>query len=335
MQIYVNQLSQHLNQLKPVYLVLGDEPLQKQQSVDAIRQACIKQGFDERISLHQDAQFRWHELTSCGQNLSLFSQRQLIELELTSLKPGQEGSKAFTQFLDNQSSDTILLIHGPKAAMDTQKAKWFKKLEQAGLFVSVNQPQGRHFSQWAQQAAQTKQLRFEQDALAKFCQMFEGNLLAADQELDKLSLALGQQTITNELLKERVTNQARYNLFELQDAFLGGNTNKALAILSSLKNEALEPQLLFWAFSRELELLVTLKGAQLKRQPLNKIYQQARVWQSRQSIFESALQRLSFEQLNHANSLLAQIETEVKVEFNTPWALCAELIILLSTGRKL
>jgi len=333
MQIYVNQLSSHLKQLKAVYIVLGDEPLQKTQSVDSIRKACFKQGFDERICLIQDPSFRWSDLTSSGQNLSLFSNRQLIELELTSLKPGQEGSKALNQFLDHQSPDTILLIHGPKAPAEVQKSKWFKRLEQAGLLVSVNQPQGRHFTQWLSQAAAGKGLSFEQDALSKFSLMFEGNLLAADQELEKLSLALGNQRITNALLKERVTNQARYNLFELQDAFLAGNTTKALRILSSLQDEAIEPQLIFWAFSREIELLVSLKVAQTKRLPLTKIYQQARVWQSRQALFEQALNRISLDQLLNCSSLVASIERQIKVHFVTPIDLLCELTLCL-TGQQ-
>lgn len=330
MQIYVNQLNNHLNPLQSVYMVLGDEPLQKMQALDTIRLACQKQGFDERIILSQDTSFRWSDLSSSGQNFSLFSSRQLIELELTSLKPGQEGSKAFNQFLDQQSPDTILLIHGPKAPSEVQKSKWFKRLEQAGLLINVNQPQGRHFSQWLTQAAAEKGLSFEPDALTKFCLMFEGNLLAGNQELEKLSLALGQQRITSQILKERVTNQARYNLFELQDAFLAGNSAKAVVILSTLKNEALEPQLLFWAFNRELELLIQLKSAKLQRKPLAKIYQQARIWQARQVLFEQALRRLSLNDLLACNTLLAQIELDIKVNFDTPWQLMAQLIIKLA-----
>jgi len=334
MQIYVNQLANNLQSLKAVYMVLGDEPLQKMQAIDNIRHACQAQGFDERISLIQDPSSRWSDIAASGQNLSLFSSRQIIELELTSLKPGQEGSKAINHFLDHQSPDTILLIQGPKAPQEVQKSKWFKRLEQAGLLVSVNQPQGRHFNQWLEQAAREKGLSFEQDALQKFCLMFEGNLLAADQELEKLSLALGRQRITNALLKERVTNQARFNLFELQDAFLIGNSAKALRILSSLQDEAIEPQLLFWAFSREIELLVNLKLAQTKRQPLNKIYQQARVWQSRQSLFEQALNRLSLPELLSCSALVAQIERAIKVEFDSPMDLWCQLILTLCGQQR-
>jgi len=319
MRIYVNQLAKSLNKINSVYMVLGDEPLQKTQSIDAIRQYCLSQGYDERISLTQNGQFDWQSLNDSGQNLSLFSSRQLIELELTSLKPGQEGSKAITRFLKEQTDDTVLLIHGPKAASDTQKAKWFKALDAKGLFVAVTQPEGHHFVQWLTQEVALKQLNIAPDALQLLAQMFEGNLLAASQELDKLSLQVGNQYVDIKALKQRVTNQARFNLFELQDALLAGHTDQALKILSGLQRDETEPQLIFWAFKRELSLLIALKKAQLCREPLAPLFQQARVWASRQKLFENALSRLALPKLINAMDLLSELEQSIKVDFELSW----------------
>ncbi|PKF57576.1 DNA polymerase III subunit delta [Alteromonadales bacterium alter-6D02] len=334
MRIYTNQLAQHLSKLVPVYVVLGDEPLQKAQTLDTLRATCLKQGFDERICLSQEQSFNWQQLETAGQNLSLFSQKQLIELELSNLKIGQEGSKTLVSFLAQQSPDSILIIHGPKAPAETQKAKWFKQLEQAGLYIVVNQPEGRHFQQTIERQAKVRGLNFESEALTKFCLMFEGNLLAADQELEKLSLQIGHYVIDSKVLKQRVTNQAQYNLFELQDCFLAGHTEKALTILARLREQEMEPQLLFWAFSRELNLLLSLNESKLRGQPTHKIYQQARVWQSRQQLFEQALQRLDLATLLQCQSLLASVEQQIKHEFNTPWHLFSELLIKLTVNHK-
>jgi DNA polymerase-3 subunit delta len=327
MQIYANQLANHLKQLAPCYLVLGDEPLQKKEALRDIRHACQASGFDERVCLTQEPGFSWNELYQAGQSMSLFSSRQLIELELTSLKPGQDGSKALIAFIENASPDTILLIHGPKAPQEVQKSKWFKKLTQAGLFVVVNQPQGNAFNQWLTRRVHSHRVNFTPDAQAQFSRMFEGNLLAADQELEKLSLQLGQQLIELKNLKQRTSNQARYNLFELQDALLSGHASNALTILSNLKYQAIEPQLIFWAFNKEFELLQQLKHAQQQRQPLSKFYQQARIWQSRQHLYNQALQRLSHGHLLMITQLLAQIDQEIKCQFTLPWHLLTQLVL--------
>lgn len=330
MRIYVNQLEQNLRQLAPVYLVLGDEPLQKMKAVDSIRSAALKQGFDERVSLIQGPQFSWNELNASGQNLSLFSQRQLIELELTSLKPGQEGAKALTSFIAHQSSDSILLIHGPKASSDVQKTKWFKALDNLGIFVNVTQPEGHHFLKWLEREIKSRRLNIEPQGIQLLAQMFEGNLLAASQELEKLSLQVGGQYLDITALKQRVTNQSRFSLFELQDTLLSGHTDQALKILASLQREEIEPQLLFWAFSRELNLLIELKKAQSTNQPLNTIYQQARVWASRQKLFDNALRRLTLGKLLTALSLLSNIEQSIKISFELPWSTISELTLTLT-----
>lgn len=330
MRIYVNQLKQHLNQLAPVYLVLGDEPLQKIQTVDAIRHACTQQGFDERISLIQGPQFGWHDLNANGQNLSLFSNKQLIELELTSLKPGQEGAKAINEFLAHQSPDTILLIHGPKATTEAQKAKWFKALESKGIFVQITQPEGHHFVKWLEGEIAKHQLNIEPQGISLLSQMFEGNLLAASQELEKLSLQVGQHALDVAGLKQRVTNQSRFSLFELQDALLEGHCDKALKILVSLQREEVEPQLLFWAFNRELSLLINLKQAQSQKHSLSPLYQQARVWAARQKLFESALRRLSLQTLLHSLAILSDIEQSIKLSYDLPWDKLTQLTLTIT-----
>jgi DNA polymerase III subunit delta len=328
MQIYSNQLAKHLDQLMPCYLVFGDEPLQKQEAIAEIRQAGVKAGFNERVVFTQEQGFRWNELYQASQSLSLFSSRQIIELELTTLKPGQEGSKALVDYINNASPDTILLLHGPKAPNDVQKTKWFKTLSQAGLFVVVNQPQGQQFNQWIIRRAQMRNVNFNGDALTQFCRMFEGNLLAADQELEKLSLQLGQQFIDLKNLKQRVSNQSRYNLFELQDTLLAGQSTPALTILNNLKQQAVEPQLIFWAFNREFELLQQLQYAQSQRQPLAKLYQLARVWQSRQALYNQALQRLSAAHLAAISQLLSEIDQQIKCEYELPWHQLTQLVLL-------
>ncbi|NRA70180.1 MAG: DNA polymerase III subunit delta [Gammaproteobacteria bacterium] len=328
MQIYANQLSNHLNNLMPCYLIFGDEPLQKQQTIGAIRAAVAAQGFEQRVILCQEPGFSWSELYQAGQSMSLFSERQLIELELTSLKAGQEGSKALLEYMANTSPDNILLIHGPKATQDIQKSKWFKTLSQAGLFVIVNQPQGQQFNRWIATQAQTRQVNFSPDALAQFCTMFEGNLLAADQELEKLSLQVGQQLIDRDSLKQRVSNQARYNLFELQDCLLSGQTQKACAILNNLEQQSIEPQLIFWAFNREFELLKQLKHAQQQHQSLSTIYQKSRIWQSRQTMYQQALNRLTMAHFAHITKLLAEIDLQIKQHFNLPWQQVTQLTLV-------
>ena len=328
MKLYSNQLAANLKQLAPVYLVFGDEPLQKLEAIDAIRHACKQQGFDERLSFTQDPQFSWSELAQAGQAMSLFSPRQLIELELANNKPGQDGAKALTQLLSHPNPDLVLLIHGPKAGQDVQRAKWFKSLEQQGVFVMITLPEGRRLNQWMSERARQHGLNFDSDALARFTAMFEGNLLAANQEMEKLALQLGNQRIDNNALRQRVSHQSRFNLFQMVDLLLAGELPKALRILDQLQNEGSEANLLSWALTKEINLLQQLKQAQLQRKNLAAIYKEKRIWESRQQRYRQCLQRLDMPQLNTMAILVAQIDAALKQYHDSPWPLFTQLCLL-------
>lgn len=48
MRVYPDQLSRHLNQLFPCYLIFGDDPWLIETTKDQIRQFAKRQGFDEK-----------------------------------------------------------------------------------------------------------------------------------------------------------------------------------------------------------------------------------------------------------------------------------------------
>ena len=99
MNVDPEKLAQHLNGiLAPLYVVGGEEPLQIEESLDLIRAAARKQGFDERIVMHVDASFDWDTLQAGRDSMSLFSERRILDLRLPTGKPGADGAKALTKY---------------------------------------------------------------------------------------------------------------------------------------------------------------------------------------------------------------------------------------------
>src|SRR5574344_3152952 len=112
MQLALNQLPGHLAQgLRPLYTLHGDEPLQLQEAADAIRAAARAAGHTER-SVHtvQGAHFDWSTVLAAGGSLSLFADKQLVELRIPSGKPGKEGSAAIQQLAAQaaHNADTLM-----------------------------------------------------------------------------------------------------------------------------------------------------------------------------------------------------------------------------------
>ena len=94
MQIKSDQLAGHLARgLKPLYTVFGDEPLLAQEAGDSLRAAARAAGFAERKVFNvSGAHFDWSAVLGAAQAMSLFADRQLIEIRIPSGKPGKDGS---------------------------------------------------------------------------------------------------------------------------------------------------------------------------------------------------------------------------------------------------
>ena len=138
MKVYADKLAADLKgSLRPLYIVSGDEPLLVQEVCDEIRQALKKQGFAERELFHAEANFDWTSLLYSAGSMSLFAEQKLLEVRLPGGKPGDKGSKALLELVDQLNEDTVLMLVMPRATPEIQRAKWFKGLESAGALIQV------------------------------------------------------------------------------------------------------------------------------------------------------------------------------------------------------
>jgi DNA polymerase-3 subunit delta len=274
--------------LYPVYMVSGDEPLQQMESLDLIRAFLRDRDFSEREILDVDAQFDWQRLIQEAANMSLFATRRIVELRLPSAKPGKQGSQVLKDYLSRPPEDTVLIINAGKVDGNSKKSAWFKAVEQNGLVVQCWPIPLEKLTAWLQQRFKKRDMDADNEVLVYISQHIEGNLLAADQEIEKLYLLLGPGKITYADVAEAITSQSRYSVFELVDMLLSGNTKRVIKIIAGLKAEGMVPVVVNWALAKDIRLLsqvafdVSSADFKLKR---------SGVWQSRIALFKSCLSR--------------------------------------------
>ena len=80
----------------------------------------------------------------------------------------------------------------------------------------------------------------------------EGNLLAAHQELQKLTLLAADGRITADTILSSVTDSARFDVFQLGEAVLAGDAERALRMIAGLRGEGTEPTLVLWALTKAM-----------------------------------------------------------------------------------
>ena len=308
MQVKAEQLAAHLARgLKPLYTVYGDEPLLAQEAGDAIRAAARAAGYSERkvFTVGNAAHFDWSALIGAAQAMSLFAQRQLIELRIPSGKPGKEGSEALQRYCEAQGSDDVLtLVQLPKLDFQQQKSAWFGALDGAGVMLRVEPVERRALPAWIARrlAAQSQRVADGEEGqrtLAFFADRVEGNLLAAHQELQKIALLYPQGVLGLDQVEAAVLNVARYDVFKLGEAVLAGQVDRALKMLDGLQAEGEAAVLVHWTLSEDIRALKRVKDALADGKPMPMALREARVWGAKERLYERVLPALAEHQLAH------------------------------------
>jgi DNA polymerase III subunit delta len=246
-------LPAHLQkQLLHAYLVSGDEVLVAGEAADAIRAKARAEGFTERDVHFLDRSSDWSEVRAAARTLSLFASRRLIEVRLQSGKAGVAGGTVLRSLIEDADPETLLLILTPRLDRDGQAAEWVRAVETCGVWVQVWPVDPGRLVGWLRARGRRMQLDLTEDALELLAARTEGNLLAADQELAKLSLLGLKGRISAETVLESVADSARFDVFQLNEAVLAGEAERALRILASLRGEGAELVLTLWALTKAM-----------------------------------------------------------------------------------
>ena len=302
MQLAAAQLDAHLQKgLKSLYTLHGDEPLLIQEAADAIRAAARARGHGER-SVHTvaGAHFDWSEVLAAGGSLSLFADRQLVEIRIPSGKPGKDGSAALQQLAESAAGNdsTLTLVLLPRLDRMTRTSAWFTALEANGAAVQVEPVERHALPAWlAQRLARQGQRVASGDegqrALQFFADRVEGNLLAAHQEIQKLALLYPQGELSFEQVESAVLDVARYDVFKLSEAVLGGQPARVQRMLEGLRAEGVAEVLVHYTLAEDIRALRRVKQAMAAGRPLPVALREQRVWGAKERLFERVLPRLS------------------------------------------
>ncbi|HET6783851.1 MAG TPA: DNA polymerase III subunit delta [Pseudoxanthomonas sp.] len=277
--------------LHPVYLIAGPEMLRVLEAADAVRRQARAQGIGEREVFDADGRdFDWATLEATFNAPSLFSARRLVEVRLPTGKPGKDGAEAIAAFCANPPPDVVLLI----TAGEWSKAhhgKWTDAISKIGAIAIAWAIKPHELAGWVESRLRAKGLRADRDAVQILVERVEGNLLAAAQEIDKLALLADGDTLDAEKMEALVADAARYDVFRLTDAVLGGQGQQVSRMLAGLRAEGDVVAGLMPMVVKELLRTAALARAQARGANLASEMKAQGIWETKQAPFKRALQR--------------------------------------------
>jgi DNA polymerase-3 subunit delta len=316
-----------------VYLVAGDEPLLVDEALEQIRATARAQDFASRELHVVDRSFRWSELESDADNLSLFATRKIVELRMPSPRPGDAGSRTIADLAERDDPDRLLLIGvGEKLDSSAARAAWVRAIEKRGVLVEVWPIERKELPRWVQQRASAAKLKLTPAAAQLLAERVEGNLLAADQEIKRLALTADEGAVDEAQVLESVANHSRFDVFALSDAVLAGEAARAFKVLWGLRAEGVAPVLISWALNRDIGLLSRLDYAVRHGDNLDGALESHGVWRRRQELVKQAARRFKTRQLASLLTQAAQVDASLKGVFPAePWGTLTGLLIAMLT----
>ncbi len=308
-----SKLKQQLAQeLSPLYVLVGDEPLAQSECLDMIRQAARSAGADERTSYIAERNFNWQTIQQYAQALSLFSSKRILEIHIPGGKPGVDGGKALTELAENLIQDTTTIIVLPSLEREAKNSAWFSALQNAAVLIELKEIAPNQLPQWlASRLAQQNQST-DAISLTFIAHQVEGNLLAAHQEIQKLALLYPAGEIGADAVREAVLNVSRYDAFQLGEAVLAGDAERTTRILQGLQDEGEQPVAVMNPLMWLLRPMVRIKQAEARGENVMNAMTNARIYGDRQSLVKRALTRLSLRQLEAALQKLCDIDKTAK-----------------------
>jgi len=308
--------------LAALYVVVGDEPLAAQEAADAIRAAARAAGHSERNVYTVQGRYNWQSIFASGDNLSLFAERRLTEIRVPSGKPGVDGAKALEAYAARLPADTLTLISLPGLDWKAMKSRWFSALAAAGVVVEARPIDRAQLPAWIDRRLAKQGLRADRATLEFLADQIEGNLLAAQQEIDKLALLLPPGSVTLADVEHAVVDVSRLEADALQDALYAGDGTRFAQVVTDLRDAGEAVPAILWQVSAAVQLLLRLKLAVTQGDSLSGLMRT--LWgrdKQRAPQIERAVKRLSLAQVETALADLALIDRQAKglERVGDPW----------------
>lgn len=298
--------------LAPTYLVAGDEPLLVNEAADAIRARARADGFTERELHVVERGFDWNALLADSRAMSLFAQRKIVEIRMTNPTPGEQGGAAIVELAGQASPDTLVLVITGKLDGRTQNSRWVSAIEQHGVLVQVWPVELARLPNWIRERLGRHGLQAEPAAASLLAERVEGNLLAAHQEVEKLALLLPRGAVSAQTVLDAVADSARFDVLQLGEAAMRGQTARAVRILEGLHGEGVDATLVLWAVNKDLQWIARaqhlMRNGQNADSAMNAIY----VWRPRQAAMKQALQRLKPEAVRELLLDASRVDRAIK-----------------------
>jgi len=291
MRLNPGQLASQLQRgLAPVYLVAGEEPLLLQEALDAIRAAARAKGFAEREVLDAERGFDWQRLIETCNTPSLFAPQRIVELRSANA-PDAAGAAALIKLAQDPAPDVLLIVALGKLESRARNAAWYGALDTAGASLYLWPLKPEELPAWIGARLRAAGVQADPEGLRLLVERTEGNLLAAQQEVEKLALLYPGQAVGLAQIEAAVADSAHYEVFGWFNKVMAGDARGAVRGLEGLRDEGVDVLPILAVVANGLRQLARAAAAYARSRNTDAALEAAGVFRMNQPAFARAVER--------------------------------------------
>ena len=244
----------------PFWLITGTDEFLAVEAGDAVRRAVRAMGYGDRQVLDMSGNSDWSRLTMAAADIGMFDDQKIVEVRLPGAKPGVHGAAAIAAYLERPVDGVVTIFAVPTPDWSASKAAWWQALMKKCTVVDCSAVERRQLPQWLSRRMARHGQSASAETLEFFADLIEGNLFAAAQEIEKLSLLFPKGELSREQIQSSVANSSRFELDTLFESMKMGEAERIVRIIDGLEaqNEAL-PYLLVM-LTQEIRSILKLRS---------------------------------------------------------------------------
>ena len=223
-------LKKYIDKSPRLFFVYGPEIILKNDSIDHINEFYKKHGFTEKKAIF-DKDFKDIErilIENAGG--SLFGSKTIIEIFHNGGKIPKEITNIFEIPNINKMENIVIIIRSAIEKINL-KTKWVKRMNDISLIVQCAKLKSFEEKIWVKDRLSFMNERDAKNYTNKITDMFSGNLVAQNNEINILKLTYSEESNNQDI----GIDNAEFLPYQLEDKIIELNTNYALRISKSIK----------------------------------------------------------------------------------------------------
>ena len=302
---------------KNCVIILGNEPVVSNHIKKDIKTFSDLNNIEYK-SIQFDSSNKVEQIRPLFNNTSLFTNQTIFSISIASGRILEETKKFLVKVI-SENNDDLFSIHFESFTKELIKSAWFTKIKESSIQLEAKEPSTQEIQEAINARANFYNLSLDKESLSLLSNLSLGNLLAAENEIIKLSLLGIKTDIDVKKLISHISNGSKFDSFMLLDYCMSGQIKKTAEALSYFEEEGIEPLILNGMFSWVFTAISKLKFS-TDRSVTNSKLIELRIFGTTQKLVRNSLNRLSSKQVEASLNKIKEIDLICKgMRIGDPW----------------